>query len=130
MNTPSRHRLLAGFLVAGSLALSPVGVRAEDAKTAEKPAATATARSKEKVIDDLNAAIKDLREVMGSKGPAAFADEKTRKEIAPKALPAMKKYLAAFDELAEQDPNAKEQAASVHGQFLAMMTTLGDADAE
>ena len=41
-------------------------------------AATTQARTQEQIVDDLNASGKELQEIMGSKGPQAFTDEKTR----------------------------------------------------
>ena len=106
MPTPLRRRLLLAGLIIGTLAGSPIiSAQAEDApKTAEKattekpatdkPAAPATApttaRSREAIIADLNAASTDLRAAIPS--PEVLSDAKKREEVAPKAIPAMKTY--------------------------------------
>src|SRR5947209_6390239 len=125
-------RCSLGTAVMGLALGLPGMVRADDAKAPSTPAhpASAPARTQDEVMKDINAAGRQLQEVIGSKGEAAFTDAKTRKEIAAKAIPAMKAYLKAFDELAGTEPAARSQSSSVHGQFLSMMTVLGDADAE
>lgn len=129
---------LIGLVLAQFAGLPAPVAKAEDAPkppvtvekpVAEKPATTpTTGRSKETILADLNAAGTELRGLL--KSPNAFSDEKQRAELAPKAIPVMKKFLVAFDELVAQDPMAKAQSGSVHGQFLSMLTVLGDADAE
>lgn len=129
---------LIGLVLAQFAGFPALVAKAEDAPkppaavekpVAEKPATTpTTGRSKETILADLNAAGTELRGLL--KSPNAFSDEKQRAELAPKAIPVMKKFLVAFDELVAQDPMAKAQSGSVHGQFLSMLTVLGDADAE
>ena len=139
MQTTPRSGLLVLSLILGSLVSLPFTVtRADDAPkaappAAEKPAATpatapSTQRSREAIMTDLNDAGKAMRAAIPSL--EALGDAKKREEMAPKAIPAMKKFLSTFDELTAQDPMAKAQSAQVHAQFLSMMTALGDADAE
>lgn len=137
-NMNRRGGLLMGLVLSGLAGFPMAVAKAEDAPkapeavakpVAEKPvAAPATGRSKEAILADLNAAGTELRGML--KSPDSFSDEKQRTELAPKAIPVMKKFLVAFDELVTQDPMAKAQSGSVHGQFLSMLTVLGDADAE
>ena len=138
MKITKRYGLFAGLLLGGLLGLSPLyPAFAADAANAAKPAPTTrpatqptthpAARSLESIQADLTAAQKELGSVITSL--AVFTDEKKRVEIAPKAIPAMKKFMAAFGELADQNPIYRGQAASMRGQFLSMMTVLGDADA-
>lgn len=130
---PNR-RFLAGIVI-GALAASPLISLTHAADPAAKPAASPTTapstgpttRSPEEIKADLQAASKDLRAVLT---PDAFTDAKKREELAPKAIPALKKFVAAFDELCTVDPMAKAQAGAVHSQFLSMLTTFGDADSE
>ena len=139
MRKTNRCGALLMGLVLGGVGSFPMAIaKAEEAPkapaVAEKPAtekpvaAPTTGRAKEAILADLNAASSELRGLV--KGPDAFTDGKQRAELAPKAIPVMKKFLAAFDELTAQDPMAKAQAGSVHGQFLSMLTVLGDTDAE
>ena len=133
---PTIHRRglrLAGLVLGGLASLPLSSVRAETPAAPAKPttaptSAPTTARSREAIMADVQAAGEQLQAVLPSL--EALSDEKKRVEAAPKAIPAMKKLLAAFDELAAQDPRAKAQASAVHGQFLSIMTVLGDADAE
>lgn len=132
-----RLKLAAASCLAALLGLAPIfAIRAADPAAADKAPTTApagnaaptTQRSREAIVADLQAASKDLQGLFQSRD--AFTDAKKRAEVAPKAVPAMKKYLAAFDEMAQQDPMAKAQASRVRMQFLSMLTTLGDADAQ
>ena len=127
MQITQRSGLRLACLMFGTLAALPLTIlRAEDAP---KPAATPTTlRSREAVMADLSAAGKEVRASFPS--ISAFSDAKQREAIAPKAIPAIQKYVAAFDELAEQDPLAKAQAVAVHTQFLSMLAALGDNAAE
>lgn len=128
------RRLLARLVLAVPLVLTPLTARAADDAAkgdTSKPAATAPAgRTKEQILGDLEKTGNELRDVMTSKGTDALGDAAARKEVAPKALPLMRKYLSIFDELTAAEPRAKEQSDSVHAQYLSMMLALGDPNAE
>ncbi len=137
-NLNRRGGLLMGLFIGGLVGLPAAGILAEDAPRppvvaekpmADKPAtAPTTTRTKESVLNDLNATGTELRALI--KSPSSFSDEKQRAELAPKGIPVMKKFLTIFDELILQDPMAKAQSGSVHGQFLSMLAVLGDTDSE
>src|SRR5438874_1466498 len=110
----NNRRWLAG-IVLGALAAWPLISFTRAADPATKPATAPSARPQEQIVADLQAASAELREFITS--PDIFSDAKKREEIAPKAIPALKKFVATFDELATIDPMAKAQAASLHGQF-------------
>jgi thiol-disulfide isomerase/thioredoxin len=93
-------------------------------------AATTQGRTQGQIVDELNASGKELQEIMGSKGPQAFSDEKTRKEIAPKAIPALKKNLSLLHELAAYDPQVKMQEETITTQYMAILATLGDDESQ
>jgi thiol-disulfide isomerase/thioredoxin len=127
MNAMKRRGLRIAVVMLAAAACLPIArLFAEDTKA---PAtAPATARSIEAIDADLLAAGKALQNVIGS--PLDVIDAKKRAQVAPKAIPAAKKYLALFDEMARQNPAARAQSAQVHGQFEIMLTVMGDADAE
>ena len=130
MQSNRRRTVLAASLLL-SLATLPA-VRAQDARPvpANAPAsspATAGTRTREAIMADLNAAGKSLQTTLPSL--EALSNEKTRAEIAPAAIPAIKKLLTAFDELAAIDPRAKAEAIAVHSQFATILGVLGDKDA-
>ena len=133
MLTIERRRLtLAGFLL-GVLSILPLYLaRGEDAPkpAAESPAnAAATLRSPEAIMADMQAAKDELKAAMPSPAEVVL-DPKKRAEVGPKAIPAMKKFLAFFDELVPQDDMAKASSAQVRAQVLSLQMALGDADAE
>jgi len=118
-------------LIGLSLSSLPLLVRAASATAPTTTAAATTqARTPQQIAEELNASGKELQEIIGSKGPHAFTDEKIRKEIAPKAIPALKKILALFEEFSAYEPGAKMQEVTVRTQFLALLATLGDADSQ
>ncbi len=127
MKSSKRLTLLAA-VVLGLAATTRGAEIPKQPAPATKPATQPSNRTKEQIMADINAAGTELRGIIGSR--EVFTDEKKRAEAAPKAIPIMKKFLAAFEELATVDPMAKSQSASVHGQFLSMMSVFGDADAE
>ena len=99
---------------------SALVARAADAK--EK----ADKRPAEVVINDLRVTGQQLSEVLES--PQVLLDPQKRAEIAPKAIPPMKKLVALFEELASVEQSAKGQAMAAQRQLLAMLAVLGDAD--
>jgi thiol-disulfide isomerase/thioredoxin len=133
MPTIKRRRLTLASFVLGALAALPLSfARAEDAPkpAAEKPAsAPATLRTPEAIMADMQAAKDELKAAMPSPSEVVL-DAKKRAEVGPKAIPAMKKFLAFFDELVPQDDMAKASSAQVRAQVLSLQMVLGDADAE
>src|SRR5437867_750946 len=99
---------------------SALTVRAADTK--EK----ADKRPAEQVITDLRTTGQQLSEVLES--PQVLLDPQKRAEIAPKAIPPMKKLVALFDELANVEQSAKAQAIAAQRQLLAMLAVMGDAE--
>ena len=83
-------------------------------------------RTADQVIADLQNTGKQLKEVLDS--PEVLLDPQKRQEIAPKAIPPMKKLVVLFDELASVEPTAKGQAMAAQRQLLAMLAVMGDAD--
>jgi len=83
-------------------------------------------RTADQVIADLQNTGKQLKEVLDS--PEVLLDPQKRQEIAPKAIPPMKKLVALFDELASVEPTARGQAMAAQRQLLAMLAVMGDAD--
>jgi thiol-disulfide isomerase/thioredoxin len=87
-------------------------------KTAQRPA--------EQVIADLRATGQQLSEVLES--PQVLLDPQKRAEIAPKAIPPMKKLVSLFEELANAEASARGSAMAAQRQLLAMLAVLGDAE--
>src|SRR6266568_3477062 len=81
-------------------------------------------RSAEQVITELRTVGQQLSEVLES--PQVLLDPQKRQEIAPKAIPPMKKLVALFDELASVEQTAKGQAIAAQRQLLAMLAVMGD----
>jgi thiol-disulfide isomerase/thioredoxin len=98
--------------------------------SAPTTAATSPTRTPEQIQKEFNDSGRELQQILGSHGTQVFTDEKLRKEVAPKAIPALRKNLALFEELAAYDPAMKMQEVTVRTQFLALMATMGDQDAE
>src|SRR5215208_2822734 len=99
---------------------SALTARAADAK--EK----ADKRTAEQIITELRTTGQQLSEVLES--PQVLLDPQKRAEIAPKAIPPMKKLVALFDELANVEQSAKGQAMAAQRQLLAMLAVMGDAE--
>jgi thiol-disulfide isomerase/thioredoxin len=94
----------------------------------DKPAATAGAQAAERsaaaIAKDLEASGNDLRNVLG--GPETFLDPVKRHEVAPKAIPLLKKANALFDELAKAEPSEKEAAEQAKLDFQSILVVLGE----
>ncbi len=84
-------------------------------------------RTSEEVMNDLHADGKLLGQTIGDM--KALGDEATRKAVAPKAIPILKKMDAEFDEMARLVPDSKADIQPAQDQFLAFSSILGDADA-
>ena len=71
----------------------------------------------------------ELRKVLAD--PYEIFDEAKRKEAAPKAIPAMKKMVALFDEAAAKstDADEKEELTNTRTEFNTLLSLMGDADA-
>src|SRR4051812_48504984 len=118
MNTMKRKGLrMAAVILAGMACLPIARLFAEDAKTpAAKPPAAgpppAAAPTQEAIGADLQAAGEAMQKIIGS--PQDLMDVKKRSEVAPKAIPAIKKFVALFDEMAQQNAGARAQSAQMH----------------
>ena len=83
-------------------------------------------RPAEQVIMELRTTGQQLSEVLES--PQVLLDPQKRAEIAPKAIPPMKKLVALFEELANAEASARGSAIAAQRQLLAMLAVLGDAE--
>src|SRR5881392_74436 len=81
-------------------------------------------RQPEQVINDLKETGQQLKGVLES--PDALLDPAKRAEIAPRAIPPMKKLVSLFDELASVDERTKPQAMEAQRKLLAMLAMMGD----
>jgi len=106
-----------------AVALSASITRAEP--TAAQPSTQPASRSQQEIMADVRQAGKELRQAL--KSPKALGDETKRKEIAPKALPAIKKLLALGNELGTSPQGAK-LATSIRTELVPMAIALGDQD--
>jgi thiol-disulfide isomerase/thioredoxin len=127
-----RFFLLIALCAAGLIAISPL--LGQDDK---KPAAAATAkdpavgaagakRTPEQIQADLEKAGEELRGVLTS--PDVMLDPAQRKEAAPKVIPVVKRMIAALGEVAQAQPDAKDQIADAKLEFLTILSVFGDAD--
>src|SRR5882762_2014003 len=123
----SKSRIIRISIV-GLLLISMLGFSLRSAITARAADKTAKAdkRTAEQVINDLRTTGQQLSEVLES--PQVLLDPQKRQEIAPKAIPPMKKLVTLFDELASVEQSAKGQAMAAQRQLLAMLAVMGDAD--
>jgi len=108
--------------------ISMLGFSLHSALTARAadPREKADKRTAEQVITELRAVGQQLSEVLES--PQVLLDPQKRAEIAPKAIPPMKKLVALFDELANVEQSARGQAMAAQRQLLAMLAVMGDAE--
>ena len=89
-------------------------------------AAKVAKRDVDDVVQDLKATDGQIRKSLGSL--ANLLDEKKRVEVAPTAIPALKKMLTLFAEL--KDVTGDDKADSDKFQLLPILAVLGDADSE
>ena len=135
------RRLILTFTVAaaGLVALSPLLAQENKApKTADSaPAATAAPakdaapagkRTAEQIQADLQKTGAELREVLSS--PEVMLDPVKRKEAAPKVVPVLQRMISGLDEVAEVEPQAKEQIADAKLEFLTILGVFGDKGAQ
>jgi thiol-disulfide isomerase/thioredoxin len=84
-------------------------------------------RTADNVMADLHANSELLGQIIGD--IKTLGDEATRKAVAPRAIPILKKMMAEFDEMQTLQPEAKADIQPAQDQFLAFSSILGDADA-
>jgi thiol-disulfide isomerase/thioredoxin len=129
-----RRPLLVAALCAAGLIVSPS--RAQEAKpaaaAAKQGAAPADAahgskRTAEQVGADLEATGEELKKAFA--GPEAIIDPARRKASAGQVVPLMKRMVAALDEMAQLQPDAKAQIADARLEFTTMLALFGDGDA-
>lgn len=84
-------------------------------------------RASREVLADWREATDALRAILPS--PQAVADPEARKQVAPQAVPALKRALAITDELYQVDSASRAQTRQTHYHLLAILAYLDDADA-
>src|SRR5690242_20160481 len=77
---------------------------------------------------DVRTGMTEMRALIES--PNVLLDPQKRAQIAPQAVPTMRKVLAALDELAAQDPASAERTAPLRLDLLSKLTLLADDAAE
>ncbi|CAN5579316.1 hypothetical protein BH09PLA1_BH09PLA1_14430 [soil metagenome] len=128
--TLRRSRLvLAGSIV---LAILSSLVYAQNATESPAPATAPSTgpavRALEQVMMDVSKIGNELNEILGD--PAALSDVAKRNEIAPKALPVLKKMRGFVDELASSaDPRGKMISEKIGEQVQFMLALLGEPEA-
>src|SRR3984957_7225145 len=85
------------------------------------------ARTPDDIMTELRMTSEELSQTLGD--PKTLGDEATRKAVAPKAIPILKKMIAEFDEFIAVQPEAKAQFQPTQDQLLAFLSILGDTDA-
>jgi thiol-disulfide isomerase/thioredoxin len=91
------------------------------------PTTPTTQRSPEKIEADLQATGEQLQKLLQS--PAALMNPAKRQEIAPQALPLLRKLEGLFVEMSAAQPDAAAQLGSVRMRIQSIMMSMGDADA-
>jgi thiol-disulfide isomerase/thioredoxin len=119
--------VLATVLTAGGWVIAQVATTEPSAAMGGDATTQPAARTPDVVMGDLRADSQQLSQIIGD--PKALGDEATRKAVAPKAIPVLKKMMGEFDEMAAIQPEEKEQIQRSQDQFLAFLSILGDADA-
>jgi thiol-disulfide isomerase/thioredoxin len=122
MNSSFRRLLVAVVSVA---LVMPCAIPSIASAQVEAPAAPA-ARGPQDIMADVQAATQELRAALPN--PAALRDPAARAAAAPAAIPAVKKMLGLFDELAAANPMAAQQIGPAKGQFTLLLAALGDTD--
>ena len=89
---------------------------------------TLPARGVAAIMADWKDTAEALRAILP--GPQAAIDPQARKQIAPIALPLLRQSVVLADEMYHSDPAARERSRKLHYQMLAVMTLLGDPDAQ
>jgi thiol-disulfide isomerase/thioredoxin len=84
-------------------------------------------RNAQQVVLEINQGGAALREALVDR--ANLSNATKRAEVAPRAIPVMKRQVALLEELVKIEPAAAEEAAPERMQFLAMLSVLGDKEA-
>jgi len=124
MSKPRIVRLIIIVLIISSmfgfaLRSALTAVAADKTEKADK-------RQPEQVINDLKSTGQQLSAVLES--PDVLLDPAKRQEVAPKAIPPIKKLVALFDELAVADERTKPQAMEAQRKLPAMLGVMGYED--
>jgi thiol-disulfide isomerase/thioredoxin len=106
--------------------MAPAPAASQPSAAVQNAASRPATRSAQEIMADLRANGQAVGQALGSS--QALSDPAQRKAIAPKAIPALKKLLSNFKELADAQPAAKEQVSQAEQQFLALLSVLGDQD--
>lgn len=117
---------IGGVVMAMVLAVSAWG--AEEAKPATQPTTQPAARSAMEIVQELNATGGELRGLLGPKN-VRWMQAQSRAEVAPAAIPLMRKMVGGFGELFAVEPAAKEELGVERLYFLALLSLARDASA-
>jgi thiol-disulfide isomerase/thioredoxin len=90
------------------------------------PAAAAGREAKD-ILKDLAATSRELDKVMDS--PKDLLDEDTRKDVAPKVAPPLRKMVALMKELEAAKPEMKDEIQGQRYMMTSLLIVAGDADA-
>jgi thiol-disulfide isomerase/thioredoxin len=118
-------RILGQFVsFACALALMTCVARADDVKTQAPATQPSGARDKKDINADFTKAFADVRKIITSS--KIITDPAKRAEVAPKAIPALKKLIAVTNEMAESDAKGKIAASQILPQWLPILATFDD----
>ncbi len=132
-----RFFVLIALCAAGLIAISPLlgqddknapaGTAAKDpAPKDAAPGAGGAKRTPDQIQADLEKAGGELRGVLTS--PDVMLDPAQRKEAAPKIIPVVKRMIASLEEVAQAQPDAKDQIGDAKLEFLTILSVFGDPD--
>jgi thiol-disulfide isomerase/thioredoxin len=119
----SRSSVSAALMMAVALSFTASTCQAADLASA---ATAPSARTVKDVEQDFTATLQLLHQFLDS--PQALSDPAKRVQIAPQAVPLLKRIVSDLTEIVKLDPDTKEQAAPAKVDYLSMLSAFGDAD--
>lgn len=125
------RRNLANIVLGISVAAGGIAYGADEKAApavGESPAAASTApatRDFQAIMQDVQKEGQSLQSILSS--PSELTDEAKRKEIAPKAVPTLKRLLSLFNELkATKNPQALAMTEGANQQITVFLALFGD----
>ena len=131
---PTRRKQLPGIsvrrwtttlMLAALPAAAPICAMASDsAAPTTQQVPGSLVRTQQEVTKDMNAAGQELAGLASS--PSVILDADTRKALAPKMIPLLKRMLADVQEIGKLNPDAQPQVTQTANQFQMTLALLGD----
>ena len=121
----SMRRWTTMLMLAAVPAGAPIDVMARgSAAPTTQQVPSSVVRTQQEITQDMNAAGQELAGLASS--PSAILDADTRKALAPKMIPLLKRMLADVQEIGKLNPDAQPQVTQTANQFQMTLALLGD----